>query len=400
MLLDSVQSTLIEMASRALASSGLRSGASVQGTIEGAPGKLSLVVAGTRVPLPEDTVLAAGQRVQVDVTGTGAEAQLHVTPLPPGESAAAQSTPTALESLVTRVLQGLGVGRQAESLDSILPGALPQTDSAARAVLSLFTQAASTGDDLELLAAWITRAAADGALPAETARQAATLIGRLVANDVENVTSAVDGWARSIPLEARIAEAAAANSGDSVAVSLRGDLRAVLSQLRNDSGLAAYLQEKGHLTAFQSAADRVVDRVLAGQLQNLHALDQPYIFFEVPFAAGGPVREARVHLFHEGGGARREREVHTASVTLDLSTTRLGDLWITLQLADGNCACRLSATSQGAVEAIESARGELLSGLRSAGYERASVHVDLWDGNRLRETAHLMRRFSGIDVKA
>lgn len=400
MWLDSVQSTLIDMAGRALASAGIRPGTSVQGTIEGAPGRLSLVVAGARVALPEDTVLTVGQRVQVDVTGSGAEVQLRVTQLPIGESGAAQPTPTPLESLVTRILQEFGVARLAESADQILPRALPQTDSAARAVLSLFAQQASTGDDLESLVAWISRAAADGALPAETAQSATALISGLLARDGDSLKPVVSEWGRAVPLEARIADAAAANNAQGLTESLRGDLRAVLSQLRNEAGLTRYLQDKGQLNAFHSAADRVIDRVFAGQLQNLHAIDQPYVFFEVPFASGGPVREARVHVFHEGHGARREHEVHTASVTLDLSTSKLGDLWITLQLANGNCVCRVAATSRSAMETIESARGELLNGLKMAGYDRASVHVDLWDGNRLRETAQLMRRFSGIDLKA
>jgi hypothetical protein len=42
----------------------------------------------------------------------------------------------------------------------------------------------------------------------------------------------------------------------------------------------------------------------------------------------------------------------------------------------------------------------LVRALEESGYTSATVHVALWDGNRLRETAHLMRRFAGIDVTA
>jgi hypothetical protein len=271
---------------------------------------------------------------------------------------------------------------------------------AAHAILSLFTQPDSSGADLEFLSAWILRAADDGAAPTDTARQAAALIARLVARDGDGLPSVIAEWAGAVPIEARIADASAANHLETLTAAFRGDLRAVLSQLRADPNLTAYLQDKGELTAFQSAADRVLGRLLAGQLQNLHGLDQPYVFFEVPFAAGAPVREARVHLFHESRAGHRKHEPHAASVTLDLSTTELGDLWITLQFAEGNCACRVAATSPAAIAAIESARDELLRGLEAAGYAHATVHLDLWDGDRLRETGRLMGRFSGIDLKA
>jgi hypothetical protein len=201
-------------------------------------------------------------------------------------------------------------------------------------------------------------------------------------------------------LEAQIARAVSTGSLESLAQAARTDLIATLSELRSNEGLTAYLQGKNQLDLFQSAADRLVDRISSGQLQNLHRLDQPYVFVEIPFPADAPVRGARVHFFHEGRGDRQAFEGRKASVTLDLSTTKLGDLWITLQLAEGHCSCRFGATSEETVDAIEGAQEDLVRALEESGYERATVHVALWDGNRLRETAHLMRRFAGIDVRA
>ncbi len=34
-----------------------------------------------------------------------------------------------------------------------------------------------------------------------------------------------------------------------------------------------------------------------------------------------------------------------------------------------------------------------------AGYRRVTVDAALWDGDRLRETAALMRRFGGLDLR-
>jgi hypothetical protein len=400
MWLDSVQSTLIEMAGKAVAATGLRPGQSAQGVIEGTPDRLTLVVARARVPLSENTQLTAGQRVHVEVLDAGKGLQLRVTPLPAGEDTPARPAAPALEAVVARVLEGLGVPRQAESPSAIVPRALPLTDAAIRSVLSLYTERAATSEDLRVIAGLISQAAADGALPAEAAREASALITRYLPREADDIMPALEHLARNIPSEARIALAAAAGRFESLAETARTDLGALLSQLRSSDGLTAYLQGKGQLHQFQSAVDRVVDRISAGQLQNLHRLDQPYVFAEIPFPADGPVREARVHFFHEGHGGQHAFEGRNASVTLDLSTTKLGDLWITLQLAEGHCSCRFGATSEAAVTAIEGGQDDLLRALERAGYARATVHVALWDGDRLRETARLMRRFAGIDVKA
>jgi hypothetical protein len=400
MWLDSVQSTLIEMAGKAVTATGLRPGQSAQGVIEGSSNRLTLVVAGTRVPLPENTELAAGQRVHVEVLEGGKGLQLRVTPLPAGEEAPARPAVPALEAVVARVLEALGIPRQGESPTAIVPRALPLTDAAVRSVLSLYTEQAETSGDLRIIGAIISQAAADGALPETVAREAAAVIARYLPRADGDVRPALEQWARNVPLEAKIARAVSTGSLESLAQAARTDLIATVSQLRTNEGLTAYLQGKNQVDLFQSAADRLVDRISSGQLQNLHRLDQPYVFVEIPFPADAPVREARVHFFHEGRGDRQAFEGRNASVTLDLSTTKLGDLWITLQLAEGHCSCRFGATSAAAVDAIEGAQEDLVRALEGSGYERATVHVALWDGNRLRETAHLMRRFAGIDLKA
>lgn len=400
MWLDSVQSTLIEMAGKVVSASGLRPGSAAQGTIEGAPDRLTLVVAGVRVPLPKDTNLTPGQRVHVEAIETGKRLQLRLTPSPAEEGAQPRPASATLETIVARVLEALGVPNQPETPTQVLPRVLPQTDAAIRSVLSLFTRQASTGDDLQTISLVVAQAAASGTLPADVAGETATLIARFVPRGSGDFQAVLRQWGRGVTVEAEIAQAISTGRLESLTGTLRADLRAVLSQLRANEGLTSHLQARGQLNTFQSAVDRVLDRISSGQLQNLHSLEQPYVFFEVPFPPGAPLREARVHFFHEGRGTKHGAEGRSASVTLDISTTKLGDLWITLQLTDGHCACRVAVTSEPAAETIEAARQELVNAIEGAGYARATVHVDLWDGDRLRETAHLMRRFSGIDLKA
>ena len=145
---------------------------------------------------------------------------------------------------------------------------------------------------------------------------------------------------------------------------------------------------------------RVAERLTGGQLQNLRGLEQSYVFLELPFQTGAPLRHGQVHLFSDGHGKRRNIDANNATVALDLSMTKLGDLWITLRVVNGQCACKFRATSQPVADAIEAASGDLVQALGAAGYPRAMVQVALWDGDRLKRVTLLMRRFSGLDVQA
>lgn len=129
-------------------------------------------------------------------------------------------------------------------------------------------------------------------------------------------------------------------------------------------------------------------------------MDQSYLFLDLPFASGMPIREGRVHFFAEGRARDRGFDAKNATVALDLVTSRLGALWIVIRIFEGHCACRFCATSEAAVETLQSTAHELAQALDNAGYPNAAVQATLWDGDRLRETANLMRRFSGIDVTA
>jgi hypothetical protein len=85
---------------------------------------------------------------------------------------------------------------------------------------------------------------------------------------------------------------------------------------------------------------------------------------------------------------------------MDLETSRLGDLWIELGFAGAICRCRLRATSEAVVNALELAGSELESSLVKAGYTYASVSVGLWTGDRLGAAADMLARFQGMEVEA
>ncbi|NIA15970.1 MAG: hypothetical protein GWP08_18050 [Nitrospiraceae bacterium] len=406
---DSVQAAIVNLASRAVDAALFRAGQTLQGIVEGSGTNLSLLVRGARLPLPEGAALTPGQAVSAEVVETPEGIQLRVAPLPTSPAATSQGTAaesaspaSPLAQLVATVLESLGVVRPPESVVDLLPPQLPQTDAAIRLLVTLFAGSRALGGDLELLTALLEQAAQSGAVPQSVSGEAAAVLLPLLIRDAGDLGAvlqrvAVDSG-RSV--EGRVAQALASGDLTSLETALRGDVRALIGQLRNHEGLLTHFRQTGQLRVFQEVAERVVGRLSSIDLQNVRGVEQPYAFVELPFSGEAGVYRAHIHFFGEGGGKRRRFETANGMVAFDLSTTRLGDLWIALRSNRGYCECRLSATSEEVVQALDAASGELAEVLRDVGYERVTVSASLWDGDRLRETVALMRRFSGLNVVA
>jgi hypothetical protein len=195
-------------------------------------------------------------------------------------------------------------------------------------------------------------------------------------------------------MEARLAHAA--ESGDATAIKelLVEDLRAQLGRLRDDPALVSFLRGQGKLKSFQQAVDRVMERLTAGNLNNAR---NDYLFMELPFSPGGPITHAHLHFIGDGGAAK-ERPGGNSMAVLDVSTSRLGDLWITLQKSGQYARCRFLATSEAAIKAIDDASGALAEALRKTGTPNVTVSAGVWNGDRLAQTARLMGSFGQYDV--
>jgi hypothetical protein len=102
----------------------------------------------------------------------------------------------------------------------------------------------------------------------------------------------------------------------------------------------------------------------------------------------------------EGGGKAQRFDAANATVVIDLSTSALGELWITLSAVHGVCSCWIRARDVDAMTALQEMQGELADRLSRAGYPNASVQTALWDGDRVRELATMMRRFKGLNIEA
>ena len=202
------------------------------------------------------------------------------------------------------------------------------------------------------------------------------------------------------PLAARLAEAIAKGGVQQFLATLSDDAPAALARLIESDAFAEFLRQTGQSADFHRAVEHLVDRFAAAQLVNARGTDVPYLFFALPMLADSAVRHAHIHVMGEGGGKTQRFDAKNATVALDLSTSALGDLWITLSITHGACSCWIRARDLDAVAAIQSHAGELAARLSDAGYPGASVQTALWDGNRVRELATMMRRFKGLNVEA
>ena len=202
------------------------------------------------------------------------------------------------------------------------------------------------------------------------------------------------------PVEARLAAALASGRLEAVVAKIVQDVRTQIERLRQNDGFAGFLRQTGQQAHFDQATQRVLDRQTGGQLQNLRGQEAPYLFFEVPFPPTAPIRNAQIHVLGEGRGRKQRFDPQNAAVAIDLTTTQLGDLWITLAIHQGACRCRIRARTPEVVRAVAAHAPELTERLGAAGYRDARVSASLWDGDRISEAVGLFAQFTGVSVQA
>lgn len=177
-------------------------------------------------------------------------------------------------------------------------------------------------------------------------------------------------------------------------------MRTQLGRLRRNGPFVEFLRQTGQQTNFDQAAHRVLDRSSGTQLQNLRGLDLPYQFLEIPFPPHAPIRNAQVHIFGEGRGRQQKYDPQNTAVAIDLTTTRLGDLWISLAIHQGVCRCWIRARTSEVVRAVETHASDLADRLSGLGYPGTRVRASLWNGDRLSEVVSLVAQFKEVDFQA
>ncbi len=398
MFADGIQPAVVTALMRPGQVAGLSPGQSYQGSIQGAPGHLSLHVAGNRIPLPPHTSLPPGQSVHVTLVHQGDAIQLRLTPYGPAGQATVSPTAT-LPNLLVSVLRALDALGSARAAGHLIPRHFPANETALRDLLSLFTSRGTLSQDMHVVLAAVNLGLAEGLVSPEVAASVAGWLAPLAGGDREKVAAWLKRHVREqgAALAARIASAAGAGKLDDLFAEISDELRVLLRQLMDSGELIDFLENRGRRYDFERAAERVLERLQNGQLQELRGLEQPYVFLQLPFPAESGVVNGQLHIV---GDDRGQDAGKSQVVVLDLTTTALGDLWIRLELLHDTCRCTLKTSLDAAVPVIEQASEELRAGLMEAGYGQTSVTVQFWDGERIDEIADFMRRFGGINLSA
>ncbi|HPV38941.1 MAG TPA: hypothetical protein PK729_17065 [Candidatus Hydrogenedentes bacterium] len=380
--------------------SGLRVGQAFQAVLQGQPGDLSVVIGGTRVAVGDLPQLQPGQVVSGEVLRVDSGLQIRLVPQP--AAAVGRSGPApSLSQVVASVLDSLSALGAAEDAAHVLHQSMPASEGAVRNVLSLFLSDAQTGADLQTLASAMNDAARAGALPQQAADNFSLLVNTLVFAGGRELGAILQAWRRAgRTVEGRLALAMQSGRLDEVLTEADDDLRALLMRVRREETFGRFLRGAGRLRGFQDAAARVLDRLTGAALQNLRGLEVPYVYLDIPTLGQTGVHRLHVHFLGEQRGGGRRLDPRNCTVAMDLSLSRLGDLWIVLKMTDGRCACLVRATEP---EALETLRGEqegFVEALAASGFDAAHVRFGLWPGDRLHEVGELIRQRARMDMRA
>ncbi len=389
-----------------LQSIALRPGQVLQGIVQSIEPQTLLRFGNLVIPVERVEGIQPGQAISAEVVSNGNTLQLRLAPGTLGfsHSAGAEQAHLAareLPSFVVNALRALGKLELADQAVHLVSPHVARNASAVRLVLALLLDRNGGDGDAERVLAALQQAVDDGALSPEEAGPALRVLQNL-APDLDQVEGAVRQSAEGTPrpIAARLAEAIAHGSVKNLIESLGEDAAAILHRLRENEPLSEFLKQSGQHGDFARAVDRIIERFTAAQLVNARAIDMPYLFLDIPMPIDAPITHAQIHVLGDGGGKAHKFDAKNATVVFDLSTTALGELWITLNVSHGQCSCWIRAQNIDTVAALDANAATLATQLAEAGYQNASVHATLWDGDRVHELSAMMRRFGGLNLQA
>lgn len=401
--LHGINPIMVQMMGQTGQALDLRPGQAYPGAVQGVGGNMSVQVGNQNVPIEPVAGLQAGQQVEVELVEGGQHGpHLRVTPHAPPPSASPAPGQGGIWGVLTAALESLNALDAAENARQLPPAFLPPRQPALEQLILLFLNRGTMGRDLQRLSTLIRQAQSAGVIDSAHAEGITELIASITVADPLRMRTAFQRIARTAgrSMEARLASAIDSGRIDRLLTALREDIQGELLRLRNDETVARYFRSEGQINEFHQALDRLLNRLTAMQTQNLRAFELPYLFLELPFVAESPLHFVQLHFFGEGQGQTSRFDAKNSTVVIDLETVNLGALWITMTIINGHCSCWLRVTEMSFVEQLEDAAGELVEQLAQAGYAGAEVQVTLWDGDRLKEAAGLMRRFSRINLRA
>lgn len=351
-----------------------------------------------RIPLEAGMGLSAGQHVDVRVVRDGARLQWQITARPGGEPAPV--TTSNLSGSVQRVLDALGLtSSQWRTLAAnLVPSNLPLDQAILQQVITLYAQPARLGSAFQMVTRLVNEAVAAGVPLGDAAKVIMEIAQRMERGTTESFRALIR---QAFPLRGRSMAAVLAGLADipkgNALPMVQEDLRLLIGQLLKDDAFTEFLKSSDKTDVFRRAAEGVLDRITAGELNSARNLQMPYLFAELPLPDDGQLRHLHIHILGEGNGKDGSPESHT--VVLDIETSRLGKMWIHLLHAPGTCRCVIKAQESETVALLEQHGPRLVDALNTLGYPDASVKSESWDGDRIAQASRLLRRFSVLDEK-
>lgn len=357
---------------------------------------LVIVSGRLQIPLEEGSGLIPGQRVSFQLTTTPAGAQLTITP--ELASGAAPTSPSPASPL-TPILEALGKLDLAQRIHGAIPRHAPSTEAALRPLLTVLLAEQGLGADLDQLTQTLAAVAPQLSPGQGAALAIAQWLGLVPPSDSA-------AW-RTLLLRSREEQSAAARIAASIKSegspgglgALKESAATLASRLLDDPEFMQVLKEGGKLDSFKALAQRLQERATGVDLQNLRGLDQTYQFIEIPVRESQGFRRAQIHTFQEksGTGTSPGNAVH--KTVLDLETTHLGALWVSLQSVGPQCTCQFRVEDPAVAELLSSEASALEAALAEAGFARASVSATLWDGNREVALIAMLAPYQKLDLE-
>ena len=356
-----------------------------------------IIVSGRlQIPLDEGSGLVPGQKVTFQLTTTPAGAQITISPeLAAG---AAPNSPTPASAL-TPILEALGKLELAQRIHGAIPRHAPTTDAALRPLLTVLLAEQGLGADLDQLARTLTAVAPQLSPGQGAALAIAQWLGLVPASDSAAWRTLLLRSREEQSVAARIAASIKSESSSGDLGALKKSAAALASRLLSDPEFMHALKEDAKLDPFKALAQRLQDRSTGADLQNLRSLDQSYQFLEIPVAESQGFRRAQLHTFEEKSGPARPPGSSVHTTVLDLETTHLGALWVSLQSAGPQCTCHFRVEDPAVAELLSKEAAALESSLADAGFGRAAVSATLWNGNREDALIAMLAPYQKLDLE-
>ncbi|HOV61797.1 MAG TPA: flagellar hook-length control protein FliK [Candidatus Hydrogenedentes bacterium] len=297
----------------------------------------------------------------------------------------------------------------AERVVALLPPRVPLDHAVVKALITLFLARREFGNSTRELLTLLGEASRDGL---ELSPEAATLMALYAPEDSEEASSPdrVLTLLKNAPggdlAEKVLASVVKGEVDMQDALSgLRATIRQLVAILRQQRTLTSWASETGRGHRLEKALTTALDHGDAAALQHLHGERLPYRFFDLSGSMIPGLHHALIHWMpdrNRGGGHRAPSEGARHTLELDLSFSALGDVWVGMTAREEGteryCACRIRCAEGSTRELLARHSDQLRDGLRALGYERVQVSVEPWNGDRLAETARLLRALRPITL--